>query len=65
MAVVPALLATPSVALGDLASSAWVAARPTRSDDVLDQLRKAEVLVVWKLDRVSRSLRDVVTIMDG
>jgi len=36
VAVVPALLATPSVALGDLASSAWVATRPTRSDDVLE-----------------------------
>ena len=36
MAVVPALLATPSAALGDLASSAWVAARPTRGDDVLE-----------------------------
>jgi hypothetical protein len=34
--VVPALLATPSAALGDLASSASVAARPTRGDDVLE-----------------------------
>ena len=34
VAVVPALLATPSVALGDLTSSASVAARPTRGDDV-------------------------------
>ena len=31
---------------------------------LLDQLRKGEVLVVWKLDRLSRSLRDVLTIME-
>jgi hypothetical protein len=36
VAVVPALLATPSAALGDLPSSASVAARPTRADDVLE-----------------------------
>ena len=36
LAVVPALLATPSAALGDLASSASVAARPTHGDDVLE-----------------------------
>ena len=36
VAVVPALLATPSAALGDLVSSASVAARPTRGDDVLE-----------------------------
>jgi hypothetical protein len=36
VAVVPELLATPSAALGDLASSASVAARPTRGDDVLE-----------------------------
>jgi hypothetical protein len=36
VAVVPARLATPSAALGDLASSASVAARPTRGDDVLE-----------------------------
>jgi hypothetical protein len=36
VAVVPALLTTPSAALGDLASSALVAARPTRGDDVLE-----------------------------
>src|SRR5438046_5698015 len=31
---------------------------------LLDQLRKSDVLVVWKLDRLSRSLRDVRTIIE-
>src|SRR5262252_7948134 len=31
---------------------------------LLDQLRNRDVLVVWKLDRLSRSLRDVLTIME-
>jgi DNA invertase Pin-like site-specific DNA recombinase len=31
---------------------------------LLGQLRKGDVLVVWKLDRLSRSLQDVLTIMD-
>lgn len=31
---------------------------------ILDQLRKDDVLVVLKLDRLSRSLRDVLTIME-
>jgi hypothetical protein len=31
---------------------------------LLDQLRKGDVLVVWKLDRLSRSLRDLVTIKE-
>jgi DNA invertase Pin-like site-specific DNA recombinase len=31
---------------------------------LLDNLRKGDVLVVWKLDRLSRSLRDVLTIME-
>src|SRR6516165_9013821 len=30
----------------------------------LDQLRRGDVLVVWKLDRLSRSLKDVLTIME-
>ena len=31
---------------------------------LLDQIRKEDVLLVWKLDRLSRSLRNVLTIMD-
>jgi DNA invertase Pin-like site-specific DNA recombinase len=31
---------------------------------LFDQLRKDDVLVVWKLDRLSRSLKDVLTIME-
>ena len=31
---------------------------------LLNQLRKGDILVVWKLDRLSRSLRDVLTIME-
>src|SRR4051794_36267905 len=31
---------------------------------LLDQLRKGDALVVWKLARLSRSLRDVLTIME-
>jgi DNA invertase Pin-like site-specific DNA recombinase len=31
---------------------------------LLDHLRRGDVLVVWKLDRLSRSLRDVLTIME-
>lgn len=30
----------------------------------LDQLRKGDVLVVWKLDRLSRSLRDLLHLLD-
>ena len=31
---------------------------------LLDQFHKSDVLVVWKLDRLSRSLRDALTIME-
>lgn len=31
---------------------------------LLGQIRKGDVLVVWKLDRLSRSLKDVLTIME-
>jgi DNA invertase Pin-like site-specific DNA recombinase len=31
---------------------------------LLGQLRKGDVLVVWKLDRLSRSFKDVLTIME-
>ncbi|MDL2354633.1 MAG: recombinase family protein [Pseudomonadota bacterium] len=31
---------------------------------LLDHLRKDDVLVVWKLDHLSRSLKDVLTLMD-
>jgi DNA invertase Pin-like site-specific DNA recombinase len=31
---------------------------------LLEQLRNGDVLVVWKLDRLSRSLRDVLTLME-
>ena len=31
---------------------------------LLDQLRERDVLAVWKLDRLSRSLGDVLTIME-
>ena len=31
---------------------------------LLDQLRKGDILLVWKLDRLSGSLRDVLTIME-
>lgn len=31
---------------------------------LLEQLRKRDVLVVWKLDRLSRSLKDVLSLME-
>lgn len=31
---------------------------------MLEQLRKGDVVVVWKLDRLSRSLKDVLTLME-
>jgi DNA invertase Pin-like site-specific DNA recombinase len=33
-------------------------------DACLNHLRKGDVLVVWKLDRLSRSLRDLLWILD-
>jgi DNA invertase Pin-like site-specific DNA recombinase len=32
--------------------------------ELLSHLRKGDVVVVWKLDRLSRSLRDVLTLME-
>ena len=32
---------------------------------LLEQLRPGDVLVVWKLDRLSRSLKDLLHLMDG
>jgi DNA invertase Pin-like site-specific DNA recombinase len=32
---------------------------------LLDQLRAGDVLVVWKLDRLSRSLKDLLHLLDG
>jgi DNA invertase Pin-like site-specific DNA recombinase len=40
---------------------------PDRANELhklLGQMRKNDVRMVWKLDRLSRSLRDVLTIMD-
>ena len=31
---------------------------------LLDQLRKGDIVVVWKLDRLSRSLKDVLILME-
>ena len=31
---------------------------------MLDQLREGDVIVVWKLDRLSRSLKDVLHVME-
>ncbi len=31
---------------------------------MLDQLRQGDVVIVWKLDRLSRSLKDLLTIME-
>lgn len=31
---------------------------------MLERLRQGDVLVVWKLDRLSRSLRDVLMVME-
>ena len=31
---------------------------------MLDQLREGDIVVVWKLDRLSRSLKDLLSIME-
>ncbi len=31
---------------------------------MLDQLRKGDIVIVWKLDRLSRSLKDLLVIME-
>lgn len=31
---------------------------------MLDQLRKGDLVVVWKLDRLSRSLKDLLIILE-
>ena len=31
---------------------------------MLDQLRDGDVVIVWKLDRLSRSLKDLLSIME-
>jgi len=31
---------------------------------MLEQLRKGDVVIVWKLDRLSRSLKDLLVIME-
>ena len=31
---------------------------------MLDQLREGDVVVVWKLDRLSRSLKDLLHLME-
>jgi DNA invertase Pin-like site-specific DNA recombinase len=32
---------------------------------LLDQLRAGDVIIVWKLDRLSRSLKDLLHILAG
>ena len=32
--------------------------------NMLDQLRKGDIVVVWKLDRLSRSLKDLLVIIE-
>ena len=36
----------------------------SKLQEILSHLRKGDVVVVWKLDRVSRSLRDVLTLIE-
>ena len=51
-----------------LGANASIGRRPadagTGPNQLLDHLRKGDVLMVWKLDRLSRSLRDVLIIME-
>ena len=35
----------------------------TKLNDMISQLRKGDIVVVWKLDRLGRSLRDLVTLI--
>ena len=34
-------------------------------DKALEQIRKKDTLVIWKLDRLGRSLRDLLSIVEG
>src|SRR5919199_2940618 len=45
-------------------ASGTLTARP-QLDQVLDQLRPGDTLVVWKLDRLGRSLRHLVDTVTG
>ena len=36
----------------------------TRLHKMLDQLREGDIIIVWKLDRLSRSLKDLLIIME-
>ena len=47
--------------LADCAGGRWDRLQLHR---LLDQLREGDTLVVWKLDRLSRSLKDLLTILE-
>lgn len=47
----------------DIASG--VKSERTGLDDMLGQLRKGDTVVVWKMDRIARSLSHLVKLMDG